>query len=905
MNKKYLSVILFGALMLGTTGTFTSCKDYDDDISNLQTQITANADAIKALQDKVNNGMWVTSVAAIEGGFTITFSDGQSYQIVNGKNGENGQNGQNGKDGTQITIGEDGYWYFDGEKSEYKAVADKTAKVKPPYIDEEDGYWYFYNEEGVAEKSEYKANGAAYAVENNGFWTLYMPDASGVMQTIKLPGAGSVLSDVVIVGSIDDAGATDIKDLKPIEFHAYKPTATSNWKGNKPNLTGKEILTAYEPNVIVRLNPNTVDPDDLSFTLVNSKGDAAPVDVALKAWDGKISSNKPVTKAASSNGMYTLSLEGQALAPNKAVDAWLNANVNKYFFTSNVTASTNKTADCIAYALSERSGMISPFDLTFNYNATDQTITSFNFYDLTAGVLLSADPTNPTGVELEVGHTYRVVVNDDTFLYDSYLEFTNAAALRWGISYDKASEPMIFTVTSQPDKMTAAQLNITMHYLTKKGGAQTDVTLYANPKSTLTSGVVLCDEVAYERKKNNDFFVVSLDELWKALGTAKTADWVEDAKLTLAAADWVIVEGNSAKSQNGVEVDYAKNANGAAPANTGEAKYLKVAFGNPANQISGQNSELPLNKSYNLILNMPAKAGTDYSGDVIGTVIIPFKLTKPDLNTILVKESGVFKSDNLATAYMYHADATVLGSGNAPSDYKIFRSFTDLKNKLDNVGMSYTFSLDNNTKITNSLTSDALADITNGTDASTAKITLDAAQADPSTGYPRGYKQNLIVKFTGQYLGITESSYKYEATYQYCIMSPILEGEAVAANNLIKVSATGKTKIYKENIWAKTYNNDVKYDIFAKGGTTGSEEWYREDIKKVVFSSGNVNVFEVTVDTPTVPVAATTTTEAVPSYIEVEGLSENTAKLNVAVTDIWGYTLNSSVNIQTTLNTGN
>jgi len=39
MNKKYLSVILFGALMLGTTGTFTSCKDYDDDITNLQDQI--------------------------------------------------------------------------------------------------------------------------------------------------------------------------------------------------------------------------------------------------------------------------------------------------------------------------------------------------------------------------------------------------------------------------------------------------------------------------------------------------------------------------------------------------------------------------------------------------------------------------------------------------------------------------------------------------------------------------------------------------------------------------------------------------------------------------------------------------------------------------------------------------
>ena len=28
MNKKFLSVILFSALMVGTAGTFTSCKDY-------------------------------------------------------------------------------------------------------------------------------------------------------------------------------------------------------------------------------------------------------------------------------------------------------------------------------------------------------------------------------------------------------------------------------------------------------------------------------------------------------------------------------------------------------------------------------------------------------------------------------------------------------------------------------------------------------------------------------------------------------------------------------------------------------------------------------------------------------------------------------------------------------------
>ena len=52
MNKKYLSVILFSALMVGTTGTFTSCKDYDDDIKNLQEQIDQKA-SLKDLEDKV------------------------------------------------------------------------------------------------------------------------------------------------------------------------------------------------------------------------------------------------------------------------------------------------------------------------------------------------------------------------------------------------------------------------------------------------------------------------------------------------------------------------------------------------------------------------------------------------------------------------------------------------------------------------------------------------------------------------------------------------------------------------------------------------------------------------------------------------------------------------------------
>ena len=47
MNKKYLSVVLFGALMLGAAGTFTGCIDNDEPagIENLR---GAKAELLKA-----------------------------------------------------------------------------------------------------------------------------------------------------------------------------------------------------------------------------------------------------------------------------------------------------------------------------------------------------------------------------------------------------------------------------------------------------------------------------------------------------------------------------------------------------------------------------------------------------------------------------------------------------------------------------------------------------------------------------------------------------------------------------------------------------------------------------------------------------------------------------------------
>ena len=45
MKRKYFSALLMGALTIASVSTFTSCKDYDDDIDNLQNQINGLASA--------------------------------------------------------------------------------------------------------------------------------------------------------------------------------------------------------------------------------------------------------------------------------------------------------------------------------------------------------------------------------------------------------------------------------------------------------------------------------------------------------------------------------------------------------------------------------------------------------------------------------------------------------------------------------------------------------------------------------------------------------------------------------------------------------------------------------------------------------------------------------------------
>lgn len=85
MNKKYLSAVLFGALLASSTGTFTSCKDYDDDINGLNERVDAVEKTLADLNAKFGSLAYVKSVSFADGKLVVTDQTGNptTYNIPN------------------------------------------------------------------------------------------------------------------------------------------------------------------------------------------------------------------------------------------------------------------------------------------------------------------------------------------------------------------------------------------------------------------------------------------------------------------------------------------------------------------------------------------------------------------------------------------------------------------------------------------------------------------------------------------------------------------------------------------------------------------------------------------------------------------------------------------------------
>jgi len=179
------------------------CKDYDDDIDQLQAEIDANKASIDDILAKIKNGQYVQKVETVSDGIKVTLGDGTVATIKHGMNGQDGAAGQNGAAAT-IEISEDGFWVINGTKTDTPARGEKgdkgdkgdqgekgepgaagnVATVQGPKI--VDGELQLYNAETGKYEGTGIRTGAAVATQEGG-WSLAVTDENGNATSVFLP----------------------------------------------------------------------------------------------------------------------------------------------------------------------------------------------------------------------------------------------------------------------------------------------------------------------------------------------------------------------------------------------------------------------------------------------------------------------------------------------------------------------------------------------------------------------------------------------------------------------------------------------------------------------------------------------------------------------------------------------
>ena len=375
MRKKYLSALLFGALLFASTGTFTSCKDYDDDIAGLRSDITDLQNAVASLESEINSGKYATDIVKAGNGIQVTWNDGTTTTIEN-------TDGEDGKDGSVVTMGENGNWFIDGNDTGVSYKGEKGDKGDqgeqgpagpqgpageqgpagpqgPAGADGKDGhdarisangYWEVWDaEKGAYVETEYLANAVVSAVENEYGWTLTVRTEADGTQTLTIPGSAGLVS-ISPIGN-DTNNEMDI-------FYGLL-SGDVDWDGAKA-VNGKMVAGMYpvlEDDINVMLNPTGVDGTAYTYEFRDSENENPwgldLGEASVYAGEKLTAENDEVQTRAtvSPSGVWTISrylgYEENAQELNKRaeyVTQFRNNNDKAYAFA---LAATNKTGKAV------------------------------------------------------------------------------------------------------------------------------------------------------------------------------------------------------------------------------------------------------------------------------------------------------------------------------------------------------------------------------------------------------------------------------------------------------------------------------------------------------------------------------------------------------------------------------
>ena len=420
--------------MVSSTGTFVSCKDYDDDIDNINKELTDIKSKLSDLESKVTTGgAYVTKIESVEGGLKVSVSDGTSYNLTIAGTPA----------GSTVVIDKTtGEISIDGTPTGFFATTGTTPQGEStaPYV--KDGFWYFYDDATKAfVKSEYKASGNAWAVQKGDSVVLHIPNEAGVMQEITLPTSSSALTAL---------NATPNNWISGKNIAWSKAGADVTWAGKKGNVAAGQLLIGQLSNLVevADVSPKSYDLGAQELTLVDVEGKAAPVKVVATPQDAE--STAP--RAVSMNGKWNLSIE-------------MNETITADNIATAFTKKENGVDRNVKYALAVNGTVMTgyAFVIDTQTDAESKTNKALSDKSITSVVI-----DGKIGNTVPLGTTILAVKEDN--VYDSYIKFEGldaSKAEKAGITVDGMTMTVPATAAGvQGLEATIYALDVTGHIST-------------------------------------------------------------------------------------------------------------------------------------------------------------------------------------------------------------------------------------------------------------------------------------------------------------------------------------------------------------------------------------------------------------------------------------------------------
>ena len=637
MNKKFLSAILFGALMVSSTGTFVSCKDYDDDIDNINKELTDIKSKLSDLESKVTTGSaYVTKIESVEGGLKVSVSDGTSYNLTIAGTPA----------GSTVVIDKTtGEISIDGTPTGFFATTGTTPQGEStaPYV--KDGFWYFYDDATKAfVKSEYKASGNAWAVQKGDSVVLHIPNEAGVMQEITLPTSSSALTALNATPSNWTSG-------KNIAWS--KAGADVTWAGKKGNVAAGQLLIGQLGSETATVTPASYDLGAQELTLVDIDGKTAPVTVTATAAEGDYVTDR----AASPSGKWNLAI---AMTDEVTAD-----NIATAF-----TKKVNGVDKNVKYALAVNGTVMTGYEYVIDTQTVNESKTNTAYNKANIGLASANVALGTSTLSLNAATAAQA--------YDSYLTFEGASktlAEAKGITVDGMNITVPATAAATPG------LSVTVNILDITGKiAKKDVVLTIAGASVSETETVAPVSIKISTVNS---FSVDLGTIFTNLD-ANIAQNADATKTTVTTADGNFFALTSATSigdglykvAENTAIAFKKADGGAATIAARNAIKAVITLNYTGSKYTTAAKDLAnIYGTFNLTLTLK-----DAQGNELKKVIVPVTVSKPEFDDYYTANQYAGWNEGILSS-------VIDNSGNSPA-FTMPTNLYTINKKADGTGMT-------------------------------------------------------------------------------------------------------------------------------------------------------------------------------------------------------------------------